>query len=97
MQLPGLYVILKHKQNLISRNMASADNSDSNSSLKASFDSAETLRKSLEETFDCNCDTYQDKVRAAIAAYKECKDVVEAVSLFSPNETLEDVSSSEIK
>lgn len=74
------------------------DNSgDTTQSLKATFDRAEGLRTALEKTFDCNCESYQTNVKEAIKAYEECKKLVVGLSLFSTNEILEDVSSSEIK
>ena len=65
-------------------------------SLRALFSSAEAKRKDLEATYDSNSDAYQQKLSSAIATYEECLKVADRVSLFSPNETLEDVSSGDI-
>jgi len=74
------------------------DNStNTNQSLRATFDRAEALRASLEKTHDCNCESYQTKLKSTIKTYEECKKLVAGLSLFSPNETLEDVSSPEIR
>lgn len=70
---------------------------DTDQSLRALFDKAEALRTSLEKTYDCNCEGYQTKLKDAIKTYEECKKLVAGLSLFSPNEILEDVSSPEIK
>ncbi|KAF8477225.1 TAP42-like protein [Kalaharituber pfeilii] len=71
--------------------------SSSDHSLRSTFDSAEGLRQSLEQTFDCNCESYQSKLKDAISAYQDCKKLIQDLSLFSPNESLEDVASSELK
>jgi len=74
------------------------DNSaDTDQSLRVTFDKAEALRTSLEKTYDCNCEGYQTKLKDAVKTYEECKKLVAGLSLFSPNEILEDVSSPEIK
>ncbi|KAL0262669.1 Type 2A phosphatase-associated protein 42 [Diplodia seriata] len=66
-------------------------------SLRALFYGAEAKRKELESTYDSNSDAYQQKLSSAIATYEECLRVADRVSLFSPNETLEDVSSGDIQ
>ena len=74
------------------------DNStDTDQSLRVTFGKAEALRISLEKTYDCNCEGYQTKLKDAIKTYEECKKLVAGLSLFSPNEILEDISSLEIK
>jgi len=74
------------------------DNSaDTDQSLRVTFDKAAALRTSLEKTYDCNCEGYQTKLKDAIRTYEECKKLVAGLSLFSPNEILEDVPSPEIK
>ncbi|RPB29395.1 TAP42-like protein [Terfezia boudieri ATCC MYA-4762] len=70
---------------------------DTDQSLRVTFVKAEALRTSLEKTYDCNCEGYQTKLKDAIKAYEECKKLVADLSLFSPNEILEDISSPEIK
>ncbi|KAI5785540.1 TAP42-like protein [Peziza echinospora] len=77
--------------------MASENDQESNSSLRTAFEAAEALRRALEETYDCNCESYQSKVRAAITAHQECKKLVQDLALFSPNEIFEDISSSELR
>lgn len=69
----------------------------SNQSLKSTFVAAEGLRESLERTLDCNGESYQAQLTTAIQTFEECKRLVAVLSLFSPNETLEDISSSELK
>lgn len=66
-------------------------------SLRALFSGAEAKRKELESSYDSNSDAYQQKLTSAIATYEECLIVADRVSLFSPNETLEDVSSGDVQ
>lgn len=74
------------------------DNSgDSDQSLRTTFEAAENLRRSLEKSYDINSEGYQSKLKNAVSKYEECKRLLQALSLFSPNEFMEDVASSEIK
>jgi immunoglobulin-binding protein 1 len=66
-------------------------------SLKALFADAESKRESLDEFPDSNTETFQENLRSAIAAYEGCLKVVDRISLFSSNETLEDVSSNDLQ
>lgn len=59
--------------------------------------SAERARKELSSSYESNSPTYQEGLSVAIATYEECLKLSEQVSLFSPNETLEDISSSELQ
>lgn len=76
--------------------MALNEQEDS-TSLRSIFDTASRLRAEIEESYDYQSDAYQDKLRAALTSYQKCKDVIDQISLFSSNEGLEDVSSSEIR
>ena len=61
--------------------------------LSGIFLNAERRRKEIDSAFDQNTIAFQENVTAAIAAYEQCLKIADQVSLFSPNETLEDVSS----
>ena len=39
---------------------------------------------------------YQENLLSAIAAYRECADLIERMSLFSANESLEEVATGEM-
>ncbi|KAK8161001.1 TAP42-like protein [Phyllosticta citrichinensis] len=65
-------------------------------SLRALFGDAETKRQALESSYNSNSEEYQDSLASAIATYNECSKVASQVSLFSPNESLEDVSSGDL-
>ncbi|RMZ72741.1 TAP42 component of the Tor signaling pathway [Pyrenophora seminiperda CCB06] len=66
-------------------------------SLRALFSKAEGMREQLSSLYDTNSPTYQENLGATIATYAECLDMAEQISLFSPNETLEDISSSDLQ
>ncbi|KAF2188186.1 type 2A phosphatase-associated protein 42 [Zopfia rhizophila CBS 207.26] len=70
---------------------------DQPKSIRALFSDAERKREDLSSAFDMNNPTFQGNLAAAIATYEECLKLSEQVSLFSPNETLDDVSSSDLQ
>jgi immunoglobulin-binding protein 1 len=70
---------------------------DQPKSIRALFLGAEQNRKALDSIYDNNSDEYQETLLTAIATYEECLKAAEQVSLFSPNETLEDISSSDLQ
>jgi immunoglobulin-binding protein 1 len=66
-------------------------------SIRALYTAAERLRNDLSAYPDSNSPTYQEKLSSAIKTYESCLTLAEQVSLFSPNETLDDVSSPDIQ
>ncbi|KAL9071446.1 MAG: hypothetical protein Q9157_005459 [Trypethelium eluteriae] len=58
---------------------------------------AEKRRAELESVINANTAAFQQNLSSAIAVYDRCLKVADQVSLFSPNETLEDVSSKDIE
>ncbi|KAF8861577.1 TAP42-like protein [Acephala macrosclerotiorum] len=66
-------------------------------SIRSLFDSAERQRKDIEASWDTNTTTYQQNLVAAISTYEECLKLVDRLSLFSPNETLEDLTSGDLQ
>ncbi|PUU77490.1 TAP42-like protein [Tuber borchii] len=66
-------------------------------SLRSLYDAGERLRKEIEDSYDYNGPAYQKKLQTAIRTYRECENLVDQISLFSTNESLEDVVSSEIR
>ncbi|KAF1943057.1 type 2A phosphatase-associated protein 42 [Clathrospora elynae] len=70
---------------------------DEPQSLRGLFSRAERAREELSSSYETNSPTYQENLRTTIATYEECLDISEQVSLFSPNETLEDISSSDLQ
>ncbi|TKX27680.1 hypothetical protein C1H76_0106 [Elsinoe australis] len=71
--------------------------SSESSSLRSIFHSAENKRRKLDQLPSSNSEEYQDILNSAIAEYQRCLDTADQVSLFSSNETLDDVSSNDIQ
>jgi hypothetical protein len=70
---------------------------DEPKSIRALFLTAERSRNNLNSYPDSNSPTYQENLTKAIATYEACLELSEQVSLFSPNESLDDVSSSDLQ
>ncbi|KAF2019945.1 TAP42-like protein [Aaosphaeria arxii CBS 175.79] len=66
-------------------------------SIRALFLEAEHSRKDLSNSYDSNSSSFQEKLRNTIATYEECLQLSEQASLFSPNETLDDISSTDLQ
>jgi immunoglobulin-binding protein 1 len=66
-------------------------------SIKSLFNSAEKQRKAIEESWDTNTATFQQNIAATIETYSKCLRLAERLSLFSPNETLEDITSGDLQ
>jgi hypothetical protein len=66
-------------------------------SIKSLFSSAERQRKDVVASWDSNTAIYQQNLAAAIATYDECLKLADRLSLFSPNETLEDLTSGDLQ
>jgi immunoglobulin-binding protein 1 len=66
-------------------------------SIKSLFVSAENKRHAIGTTLDNGSSTFKENLTAAIASYEECRQLVDRSSLFSPNETLEDITSGDLQ
>jgi immunoglobulin-binding protein 1 len=67
-------------------------------SLRQLFSDAEHDRKGLERPGESTISAaFQENLANAIATYEECLKVASRVSLFSPNETLEDINSGDLQ
>ncbi|KAL5330412.1 hypothetical protein ACEPPN_003939 [Leptodophora sp. 'Broadleaf-Isolate-01'] len=69
----------------------------SEQSIRSLYNSAEKQRKDIEASWDSNTATYQQNLAAAIATYDDCLKLADRLSLFSPNETLEDLTSGDLQ
>lgn len=65
--------------------------------LRSLFGKAEQIRKELESSYDANSAAYQQNLASAIASYEDSLKLADRISLFSPNETLEDLNSSDLQ
>ncbi|KAL6238626.1 hypothetical protein BDW75DRAFT_201203 [Aspergillus navahoensis] len=64
--------------------------------LRSVFTDAKRQKTALETRTDTNSDTYRSDVNATIAKFEECQRLVGALSMFSSNELLEDVSTGDL-
>lgn len=64
--------------------------------LRGAWQSAEEKRKQVEASWETNTTAYQELLSAAIASYELCLRVQDQISLFSPNESLEDISTQDL-
>ena len=64
-------------------------------SIRALFATAKSLSKQLEQ-WETTSQIYQDNLRSAISSFEECRRLADQVSLFSPNETADDISSRDL-
>ncbi|EMC91543.1 hypothetical protein BAUCODRAFT_296782 [Baudoinia panamericana UAMH 10762] len=66
-------------------------------SLRSVYDEAETKRANTESFGNTNTTAFQENVLAAIRLYEECLSIVDRLSLFSPNEALEDIATLDLQ
>ncbi|KAJ5194747.1 uncharacterized protein N7498_008185 [Penicillium cinerascens] len=65
-------------------------------SLRSLFQSARNDKTALESRGDTNTEAYRVAVNATIAKFRECQRQISILSLFSSNESLDDVSTGDI-
>lgn len=66
-------------------------------SLKEVHNEAEQGRYDLDSRADSNGTAFQDKLASTIRLYGECIVIADRIALFSPNESLDDISSSDLQ
>jgi immunoglobulin-binding protein 1 len=66
-------------------------------SIKSLFSLAESKRNAAEAARDTSSSAYRENIAVAIATYEECRQLADRLSLFSPNETLEDIASGDLQ
>lgn len=66
-------------------------------SISALFVASENKRRKLDQYPSATSPEYQELLEATINDYAQCLDTADRVSLFSPNETLDDVSTNDIQ
>ncbi|KAI1300584.1 TAP42-like family protein [Xylaria venustula] len=64
--------------------------------LKSTFQAAEAKRLAIEGSYDVTSATYQEDVEGARQSYEDCAQMIDQISLFSPNESLEDLATSDL-
>lgn len=61
------------------------------------FATMRSQRSALESGLEPNSVAYQDTLQAAIASLDECHRLADRLSLFSPNETEDDIASGDLQ
>ena len=64
-------------------------------SIRAVFADAEQKRAILENS-PYNSSTFQESLLAALTLYEQCLSIADRISLFSPNETLHDITTRDL-
>ncbi|KAI1750004.1 TAP42-like family protein [Xylaria castorea] len=64
--------------------------------LKSVYQAAEGKRLANEGSYEIASPSYQEDVAAAIQHYEECVQIIDRISLFSRNESLEDIATSDL-
>lgn len=67
------------------------------SNIRTLFVAARNQRKQLETSTDPTSALYQENLQSAIAALEGCKKIADRISLFSQNETEEDIASGDLQ
>ncbi|KAF3937026.1 hypothetical protein ABW19_dt0210006 [Dactylella cylindrospora] len=75
----------------------SSDAETNPTSLKSFWEKVERQRRDLASSTDYNSSSYKSAVVDAISTISACRDAINNLSLFSTNETIEDVATSELK
>ena len=70
---------------------------DTDINIRTLFTSAKTQRKELESFSDPTSSIYQENLQAAIKSLEGCRKIADRISLFSPNETEDDISSGDLQ
>lgn len=65
--------------------------------LQALFAAAKNRKKSVESATETNNDSYRELLSGAIKQFEECQRFITQLSLFSPNETVDDISTGDLQ
>ncbi|KAJ4131850.1 Type 2A phosphatase-associated protein 42 [Fusarium equiseti] len=65
-------------------------------SLRSLYEAAEEKRHALNNSFDATAPAYRSDLEAALSFYNSARDKISALALFSTNEGIEDVSTTDI-
>lgn len=66
-------------------------------SIRVLFRTAESKREQVETFQYSSGSAFGESLTAAIAAFEECRQLADHLSLFSPNETLEDIATGDLQ
>ncbi|KAI1956643.1 Type 2A phosphatase-associated protein 42 [Ophidiomyces ophidiicola] len=66
-------------------------------SLQILFSSAKAQKKSLESAPSANDEAYKDQLDSTLELFETCHKLIAKLSLFSPNESLEDITTADLQ
>lgn len=69
---------------------------DQPQSLKTLFEQAEERQAALASTYDSTSAEFREKLSSAIKSYEECLRLVSELSIFSPNESADDIATTSL-
>lgn len=70
---------------------------ESHSNIRTLFAAGQVQRKQLESSWEASNPLYQENVSAAIGTFEECRSLADRISMFSQNETEDDISSGDLQ
>ena len=70
---------------------------DQPTNIRTLFSSAKALRKDLDSYPEPTSSAYQENLRSALTSLEECRKLADRLSLFSPNESQDDISSGDLQ
>jgi TAP42-like family. len=70
---------------------------DQPQSLRALFEAAKSEKQTLESATETNTDSYRSEVNATIRKFEECRQLISQLSLFSRNESLDDITTGDLQ
>ncbi|KAF3483665.1 uncharacterized protein GIQ15_02989 [Arthroderma uncinatum] len=71
--------------------------SSSPQNLQSCLASAKAQKKALETVAETNSPAFREQLNNAISAFEQCQKLIQQLSLFSPNESLEDVTTGDLQ
>lgn len=69
---------------------------ESSPNLRSLFLTAKSKQARLQDS-DTSSAAYREDLQGAISTFEECRELVERLAIFSPNETAEDIATSAIQ
>lgn len=70
---------------------------DQPQSLQTHFSSAKAQKKALEVEPNANSDAYRQRLADTISAFIECQKLISKFSIFSPNESVDDITTGDLQ
>lgn len=66
-------------------------------SLRSVYESADAARKAVESEYDWRSEAYRTNLQTAISDFEKCRSLISQLNLFSVNESIDEVVTSELK